>query len=117
MSHEDTLRSIYSALNNKDTAAVKELITEDATFHMLPNPVLPPTTLTGRDAIIAFMDEHLPALDMQQDIAEISVNGDFATVYVTSESRAEDGSSLTVRWADVFRFDGDRIAGHVSLSA
>lgn len=117
MSHETTLRSLYAALNDKDTAAVKDSLTEDATFHMLPNPVMAATTLTGRDAILAFMAEQIAALDMQQEISEISVNGDFATVYVTSQSTADDGSPLTVRWADLFRFDGDRIAGHVGLSA
>ncbi len=117
MSHETTLRSLYTALNDKDTSAIKDLLTEDATFHMLPNPVLAPTTLTGRDTILAWMDENIGALDMQQDIDEVSVNGDFATVYVTSQSKGADGNPLPVRWADLFRFDGDRVAGHVSLSA
>ena len=116
MSRESTLRSMYDALNSKDTAAVKDLIAEDAVFHMLPNPVIPATTLTGRDAILEFMDEHIGHLDMKQEIAEISTNGDFATVYVTSQSTAADGSPLTVTWADLFRFEGDRIQGHVSLS-
>jgi ketosteroid isomerase-like protein len=117
MSHEATLRSMYAAMNDKDTAALKDMIAEDAVFHMLPNPVIPATTLTGRDAIFAFMEEHLSTLDMQQEISTISENGDFATVYVTSQSKGEDGSTQTVRWADLFQFDGDRIKGHVGLSA
>src|SRR5205085_6093342 len=109
MSHEATLRSMYDAMNRKDTAALKDSITEDAVFHMLPNPVIPATTLTGRDEIFAFLEENLGSLDMQQEISEVSVNGDFATVYVTSQSPAEDGSTQTVKWADLFQFEGDRI--------
>ncbi|MDX6198647.1 MAG: hypothetical protein QOJ79_1798 [Actinomycetota bacterium] len=117
MSHEATLRSMYDAMNNKDTSTIKDLIAEDATFHMLPNPVLPATTITGRDEILAFMEKHIPQLDMVQEIQQISVQDDFATVYVTSNSKGTDGSPLTVKWADLFQFDGDRIKGHVSLSS
>jgi ketosteroid isomerase-like protein len=117
MSHDATLRRIYAGLNTKDTSGMKDALTEDAVFHILPNPVLPPQTLTGRDAVLAFVQEQLGGLDMQQEIDEISVNGDFATVYVSSEHTGADGVKLTVRWADVFRFEGDRIREHVSLSA
>jgi ketosteroid isomerase-like protein len=117
MSHETTLRTMYDAMNNKDTATIKDLIAEDATFHMLPNPVIPAATISGRDEIMAFMEEHIPGLDMQQEIQQISVQDDFATVYVTSQSKGPDGAPLTVKWADVFQFDGDRIKGHVSLSS
>jgi ketosteroid isomerase-like protein len=116
MSIETTLRSMYDAMNKQDTAAIKELIAEDATFHMLPNPVMPAATVSGRDEIVAFMEEHIPGLDMQQEIQQISVQDEFATVYVTSTSKGPDGAPLTVRWADVFQFEGDRIKGHVSLS-
>jgi ketosteroid isomerase-like protein len=117
MSHEATLRSMYAAMNDKNTEALKPLIADDAVFHMLPNPVIPATTLTGKEQIFAFMEEHISELDMQQEISAISENGDFATVYVTSQSKGEDGSTQTVRWADVFQFDGDRIKAHVGLSA
>jgi ketosteroid isomerase-like protein len=117
MSHESTLRNVYDALNNKDTSRIKDVLTEDAIFHILPNPVLPPQTLTGRDDILSFIDQQITGIDMQQEIDEVAVNGDFAVVYVKSESKGEDGSPLTVRWADLFRFEGDRIREHVSLSA
>ena len=117
MSHEATLRSMYDAMNEKDTSTIKDLIAEDATFHMLPNPVLPATTVSGRDEIMAFMEEHIPQLEMTQEIQQISVQDDFATVYVTSRSTAPDGSPVTVKWADVFQFEGGRIKGHVSLSS
>ena len=117
MSHDSTLRSVYAALNSKDTSKIKDVLTEDAVFHILPNPLLPPQTLTGRDDILSFIAEQIGGLDIQQEIDEITVNGDFAVVFVKSESKNEDGSPLTVRWADMFRFEGDRIREHVSLSA
>jgi predicted SnoaL-like aldol condensation-catalyzing enzyme len=78
--------------------------------------VIPAATISGRDEILSFMEEHIPELDMQQQIQQISVQDDFATVYVTSESKGPDGSPVTVKWADVFQFDGDRIKAHVSLA-
>ncbi len=117
MSHESTLRAVYAALNAKDSAALKDVLTEDAVFHLLENPIIPARNLTGREEILAFMDEHLETLDMQQEIAQISSIGDFATVYVTSHSRSDDGSVVTVHWADLFLFDGERIRSHVGLSS
>ncbi|MCU1599345.1 MAG: hypothetical protein JWO22_54 [Frankiales bacterium] len=76
-------------------------------------------TLTGRDAILGFMNEELAKLDMQQEISAISEHGDFATVYVASRSTSEDGLEQIVNWADLFQFSPgtNTICGHVSLSA
>src|SRR4051812_2590303 len=101
MSHEATLRSVYAGLNAKDTSGMKDALAEDAVFHILPNPILPPQTLTGRDAILAFIQDQMPGIDMQQEIDEISVNGEFATVYIQSQHTDADGATQTVRWADV----------------
>jgi ketosteroid isomerase-like protein len=117
MSHEAALRSMYAAMNDKNTEALKPLIADDAVFHLLPNPLIPAATLTGKDEIFAFMEENVAQLDMQQEISAISENGDFATVYVTSESKGEDGSTQTVAWADLFQFEDGRIKAHVGLSA
>ena len=116
MSHEATLRSVYDALNNKDAGRIKDVLTDDAVFHILPNPLTTATTLTGKDEILSFIAEQIGSLDVQQEIDEIAVNGDFAVVFVKSESKDESGAPLSIRWADAFRFEGERIREHVSLS-
>jgi ketosteroid isomerase-like protein len=116
MSHESELQAIYGALNAKNVDEIANTLTEGVIFHILPNPVLPATTLTGREAILTFMREQLDAIDLKQEIEQISVNGDFATAYVVSTSTGSDGEQQTVRWADLFQFDGDRICQHVSLA-
>lgn len=116
MSKDQVLRELYDALNVKDVTAIKEHLTKGAVFHILPNPLAPATELDGRDAILAYLQELLAALDAQQTIDAIAVNGDFATVFAASESIGPDGVAMTVRWADTFRFEGDRIAEYVSLS-
>ena|SRR6478672_10412287 len=116
MSHETTLRAVYDAMNNQQVDAIVSHIAEDAVFHLLPNPLLPATTLEGRDAIKKFMDDHITDLAIQQQIEQIAVSGDFATAFVVSTSKGEDGAPLTVHWADTYQFVGDQIAQHVSLA-
>lgn len=118
MSHEATLRDLYEALNRKDAAAAANAVTEDAVFHMLPNPVASAATLTGRQEILAFMEQELAKTNMQQEISAVSENGDFATVYVESRSIGDDGVEQFVKWADLFQFapGTNKICGHVSLS-
>lgn len=116
MAHDQHLRDVYAALNDKDVDAVLSSVADDAVFHVLPNPVIAAATLRGRTEIAGFLNDQFTQLDAHQEIDAISVNGDFATVYVSSRSTAEDGSEVTVRWADLFRFDGDKIAEYVSLA-
>src|SRR3954453_4482130 len=104
MSHETTLRNLYDAMNKQQVDSIVDHIAEDAVFHLLPNPVLPATTLTGRDAIKKFMDDNMSELGMQQEIEQIAVNGDFATAFVVSTSKGEDGSMQAGRWGARFTF-------------
>ena len=74
-------------------------------------------TCNGREAILTFLREQLDAMDLKQDIEQISVNGDCATAYVISTKTGSDGEQQqAMRWADLFHFDGDRICQHVSLA-
>lgn len=118
MSHEATLRDMYDAMNRKDASAAASALTDDAVFHMLPNPVISAATLTGRQEILAFMEQGLAKTDMQQQISAISENGDFATVYVESRSTGDDGVEHVVKWADLFQFapGTNQICGHVSFA-
>jgi predicted SnoaL-like aldol condensation-catalyzing enzyme len=52
----------------------------------------------------------------QQEVDVISMQGDFAAVYVSSTSKDGAGVEQHIRWADLFRFADDRIAEHVALS-
>ncbi|MCU1624907.1 MAG: SnoaL-like domain [Frankiales bacterium] len=116
MSHEAVLREMYDALNRKDTEALASKVADDAVFHLLPNPVVDATTLTGSDEILGYLKSALADLDMQQQVESISESGDFATAYVTSRSADASGAVQVVRWADVFQFSGGMIIQHVSLA-
>ena len=115
MSHESTLRTFYTALNEKDASTLDDLLADDVVFHILPNPVLPAGTITGRPSVLKYVKDTMESLEIQQDIDEISVNGDFATVYVASKHTAPDGAEHAIRWADLVRFEGNRVREAVSL--
>jgi ketosteroid isomerase-like protein len=117
MDKETTLRDLYEALNAGDAARAAASLTDDCTFHILPNPLIEaPGTVRGRVACEEFMREVVSTTGVQQKIEELALNGDFAAVFVRSTNTDDSGAEQEVRWADLIRFEGDKIAEYVGLS-
>ena len=73
--------------------------------------------MRGRAACEEFISEVVSKTAVQPEIETLALNGDFAAVFVVSTNTDESGVKHEIRWADLIRFDGDRIAEHVGLSA
>lgn len=117
MDREAMLRELYDALNAGDAGRAAALLTEDCTFHILPNPLVEePGTVRGRAACEEFMWGVVSSTLVQQDVEGLTLNGDFAAVFVRSMSEDDSGDQQEIRWADLLRFEGDKIAEHVALS-
>jgi len=117
MDRETTLRGLYAALNAGDAVRAAASLTEDCTFHILPNPLVPdPQTVRGRAACEEFMRGVVSSTAVQQEVEAVTLNGDFAAVFVRSTSTDDAGANQEIRWADLMRFEGDPIAEHVALS-
>jgi ketosteroid isomerase-like protein len=117
MDRETALRSLYEALNAGDAARAGALLTEDCTFHILPNPLVETSaTVRGRAACEEFMNEVVSSTGVQQEIEALTMNGDFAAVFVRSTNTDVTGVEHEFRWADLLRFEGDKITEHVALS-
>ena len=117
MDRETTLRALYEALNAGDAARAAASLTDDCTFHILPNPLVEsPGLVRGREACEEFMREVVSSTGVQQEVEAVALNGDFAAVFVRSTNTDDSGAEQEIRWADLIRFEGDRIAEHVALS-
>jgi len=117
MDKETTLRDLYDALNAGDTARAAASLTDDCTFHILPNRLVDaPGTLRGRTACEDFMRQVVGSTGVQQMVESVALSGDFAAVFVRSTHTDDSGAEQEIRWADLLRFEGDKIAENVSLS-
>lgn len=117
MDREATLRGLYEALNAGDAGRAAALLTDECTFHILPNPLVEePGTVRGRAACEEFMRDVVSSTGVQQEVEVVTLNGDFAAVFVRSMSEDGSGAQQEIRWADLLRFEGGKIAEHVALS-
>jgi ketosteroid isomerase-like protein len=117
VSREPILRSLYAAFNEDDSETLAALVTDDVVVHLLPNDLIPATTLRGRAELIANHEKNLAATQLKQHVLSVSEHGPFATVYIEAVGNDRVGSERRFQCADLLRFDGDRICEVVGLVA
>ena len=96
---------VFAAIDRKDTAAFVGFLTDDAVFRFGSAP-----PVEGRDAIFAAVDgffDTIAALDHQVSHTMTEGSRQFIEGEVTYTRH--DGTQITLPFADVFDYDGDRI--------
>ena len=96
---EDQVRRVYDAYRTADRAAIERLLADDFTFTSPYDDHIDRAT---------YFDRCWPAAGTFQafDLKEVHAEGD--TCFALYEGRSEQG--VDIRNAELFRFDGDRIA-------
>jgi ketosteroid isomerase-like protein len=115
VSRDSILRSLYDAFNNDDSDTLAVLVTDDVVVHLLPNDLVPATTLRGRAELIANHEKNLAATQLKQQVLSVCEHGPFATVFIEAVGTDKAGNERRVQCADLLRFDDDRICEVVGL--
>jgi ketosteroid isomerase-like protein len=117
MDRETTVRDFVDALNAGDAAGAAALLTDDCVIHVLPNALVDsPGTFRGRVACEELMAQVLASASIQQEVEAVTTSGGFASAFVRSTTTDESGAENEIWWADLYRFEGDKIAEHVAMS-
>jgi hypothetical protein len=110
------LRDFYGAIDAKNWQRATGLLTPECRWHVLADNAFDAVSLLGAAAVRAWFETALGSAPTRQTIAKIVSNDDASAVF-TEAAVGRAGDSSTSRRIDVFRFEGDLIAEHVSLRA
>jgi predicted SnoaL-like aldol condensation-catalyzing enzyme len=108
------LRDFYAAINAKNWQRATGFLAPACRWHVLANDVVDSGLLLGADAVRAWFETALGSVQTRQTITKI-VSSDGASAVFTEPAADRPCDSSTSGWIEVFRFEGDLIAEHVSL--
>jgi ketosteroid isomerase-like protein len=117
MNKETTIRDFVDALNAGNAAGAAAHLADDCVIHVLPNALIDaPGTFRGRVACEELMAQVVASANFQQEVESVTSSGDFASAFVRSTTTDDSGAEHEIWWADLYRFEGDKIAEHVAMS-
>ena len=110
------LRDFYGAIDAKNWQRATGLLTPECRWHVLADNAFDAVSLLGAAAVRAWFETALGSVQTRQTITKI-VSSDGASAVFTEPAADRPCDSSTSGWIEVFRFEGDLIAEHVSLRA
>ncbi len=105
---QTSLEALFTAIDAKDAAAFADFLTEDASFRFGSAPAA-----KGRQAIIEAVTGFFDSLaGLSHVLTAVATRGD--TLFCEGETTytRHDGKAVVVPFADVFDYEGDKIADY-----
>ncbi len=105
---QQSLEALFAAIDAQDARGFADFLTEDARFRFGSSP-----PVNGRDDIIEAVSAFFASLaGVNHVITAVATRGDMLFCEGETTYTRHDGKAVVVPFADVFEYDGDRIADY-----
>jgi limonene-1,2-epoxide hydrolase len=105
---QQSLEALFAAIDARDARGFADFLTDDARFRFGSSP-----PVTGRRDIIEAVSAFFASLaGVNHVITAVATRGDMLFCEGETTYTRHDGKAVVVPFADVFEYDGDKIADY-----